>query len=197
MSFGDWFDSAVDFAGDNFGDIVKVGGGLYNLFRDTDSRSANALYGMLGASIDPNSPQFRNLAALFEERNRASAMENIQRIMTQDARSKARGGSGFVVNPERRDEFRASSLNTAFMEAGQRGRDEARAALTGTASGYAAGIPYDQYQDQTRGNQIISGAGALGDLFGLFGSSGQTFSPTPSQQVAMDTDYFDFQSEFA
>lgn len=199
MSFGDWFGGVADFVGGNFGDIAKVGGGLYNIFRNADSRSADAMYGMLGASVDPNNPQFRNLAALFEERNRADAMQNIKRVMTQDARGRARGGSGFIVNPERRDEFRASSLNTAFMEAGQRGRDEARTALTGAAGGFAAGIPYDQSRSQQRGNQIVSGIGGLADLFNLFnfGGQGQTFSPTPSQQTAMNTDYFDFRSEFA
>ena len=186
------FEFLDDIAGalDPLAGVVEIGGGLYDLFRGHDSRSADAMYSMLGASVDPNSPQFKNLAALFEERNRANAIKNIQQIMTQNARGRARGDRGYIVNPERRDEFRSNALNEAFMNAGQNARLEAMGALRGTAPGYAAGVPYDQYQDQLKSQQIGAGASGLADLL-------RTYSPTGPGQLYQSSPTNDYYQEQA
>lgn len=162
------------------GDVLKFGAGLYDMFRGHDSRSADAMYAMLGASVDPNSPQFKNLAALFEEQNRANAIKNMQMLMQQHARGKARGDAGYFVNPERRDEARSGALAQAFMNAGIQGRDEARRSLTGAAGGYAAGVPYDQYQDQLKSQYIGAAGESLGDLFKSLRGS-QLYGSYPEQ----------------
>lgn len=167
---------AFDF--DMAGDILGIGAGLYDIFRDHDNPYADAMAANLAAATDPNSPQFKNLAALFEERNRAAAVKNIQQIMTQNQRARARGDRGFIVNPERRDEFRTSSLNKAFMDAGQAARDEARNTLMGTAGQYGQLIPYGAEQDQRTSGYINAGAGLASDLMGLFSNNNpQTHIP--------------------
>jgi hypothetical protein len=192
MSFGDWFSDAVDWlggsGGDALGSAIKIGTGLYDVFRNHDSAAAAQMSRLLGASINPNDPKFKNLVALFEESNRANAIKNIQNIMNQDARSRARGGGGFIVNPERRDEFRSNALNQAFMDAGEKARLEAAGALSGAATGYGGLIPYQQQQDALRSQQIgaLGGMAAdaipgIADLFKGYApqSYAPTYGPTP------------------
>jgi len=158
---------AFDFL-DTLSGVIDIGAGLYDAFRKHDSRSADAMYAMLGASVDPNSPQFKNLAALFAERSKSDAIKNIQMMMNQNAREKARGGSGFIVNPERRDESRTAALNEAFMKARADAQMQAHAALSGTASQYAAGVPYDVSQDKLKSQQVGAIGNAASDLVNLF-----------------------------
>lgn len=182
FSFGGAFDTAVDFLGGGqgggaaLGNLVNIGAGLYNAFRDHDSASANAMSGMLGASVNPNDPRFRNLAALFAEKARNDAMRGIREYVTQAQRARARGGPN-IVNPERRDEFVANSISQAFMDAGNRGREMAAGTLSGTAGQYSPLILNDIIADDRRSRNIGAVGEGIGDLFRNWGGNQTSYSP--------------------
>ena len=150
------------------GNVIKTGASLYDLFRSHKSKSADEMSALLGAAVDPNSPRFRNLAALFEEKSKADALQGIQRQMQQQARAKARGDVGFGINPERRDEARSGAIAQAFMDAGRMGTDQAYNALTGTAGQYAPLVGYDERQDAGKSQRIGAGVEGLAGIFDAF-----------------------------
>lgn len=182
FSFGNMFDAGVDFFGGGqgggaaLGNLVNIGTGLYNAFRDHDSASANAMSSMLGAAVNPNDPRFRNLAALFAEKAKADAMQGIRQYVTQAQRARARGGPN-IVNPERRDEFVSNSISQAFMDAGNRGREMAARTLSGTAGQYQPLIANDIIGDQRRSRYIGAIGEGIGDLFRNWNPSGSSYSP--------------------
>ena len=123
--------------------LVTAGAGLAKAFggrktpkgvaEQTDTARQAALFA--AASANPDSPTFRKLAALFAEQNRRANIQGIENIFKQHRRSLARGGPGFFVNPERRDEAIAQALSRNFQISGEQARLEARKALLGAAEG--------------------------------------------------------------
>lgn len=135
---------ALDFLGDfkfeDLGKTLKTGLALKEAFtkrniRDeipfiqdmVDSAHASRVYA--SAAADPNSPYFKNLAALFDEKMRREAIEAIQRDIVMRRRASARGDIGAGINPERRDESKQRATALAFMAAKERAREDARASL--------------------------------------------------------------------
>src|SRR3990167_3688824 len=93
------------------------------------------------ASVNPQHPFFKNLSALMAEKLQEQAAKTIRETMIQDRRGKARGESGFLINPERRDESRMQALARSFMEARARSQDMARQSLE-NASGVFSRMNY-------------------------------------------------------
>lgn len=179
---------ALDFLDDiidgGLGDVVKIGASLYDLFRGHGSQSADQMSALLGASVNPNDPKFKNLAALFEQRAKQDALTGIQKAINQNARSKARGGVGFGINPERRDEAKYGAIAEAFMKAAQQGQQQAYTALSGAAGGYAPLVGYDTGRDDLLSQQIGAGAEGIAELINLFKSNPVTLSGNLPSEIA-------------
>lgn len=124
------------------------------------------------AAADPTSTPFRNLAGQYDTENRRSMVEAINRIMKENAREKARGGVGFGINPERRDESRYKALARSFMESRESARREARNTLLGASQGLTGSaraqpvVPgeYRQAANFDRTTTGITGGVALADV---------------------------------
>ncbi len=140
------------------------------------------------AAADPDSTFFKNQASLYDELNRKDLVGAINKIMLQNRRSKARGGSGFGVNPERRDESRYRALITGFQDAKIKSRLQARDTLfklAGQANTQAQGFldasgTFERFGDANYGmrqNQLQ----ALGDLPGQIGKLFKRGPPIPLQ----------------
>ena len=120
------------------------------------------------ASVNPESPHFKNLAALEESSIRRDLITAINEIMKSNARAKASGRVGFGVNPERRDEARSGAIARAFAQAGEQSRRIASDKLAG-ASSRSAGA-----------------AGAFAPSFGPFAGyadMGRTYEASRTQQM--------------
>jgi hypothetical protein len=184
MPFGFADAAKMPFGFADAAELVSSGLNLYQAFSGPDkssaekgaSRSAKAAETFAQWAADPTSPGFRNLAALFEEVDRRRAAEAMDRSMRQNARAKARGDPGFVINPERRDESRYSAMMDAFMQAKERSRMEARNTLltasqaaTGAAGAYPvqAGVNREALGQEMRAgsNEALASIGAMADRF--------------------------------
>lgn len=188
------------------GGIVKAGAGIANLFGDKDepeaskqsSRALNEAIKLAKASADPNSPAFKNLAALEEEALRVAAVKQIHDFLRQNQRNIARGGISGIVNPERRDEAVMQSLARAFQGARQTARDSARQTLSnaaGALTGAGTGLqPVAEIQNLVNTQQTARRVGlgeAIGDSLGAFGKALKKWetpsSPAPgSTQIELD-----------
>lgn len=142
--------------------VVELGGALYNLFGNDKNQSAEAMRSVLGASINPKDPRFRNLAALFEEKAREDAIRGVNEA--ERARRAAIARGDMPVLSERRDEARYKTLSRAFQDAGRYGNQQAMAALTGAAPQYGPLVNYDQQANQTKKDVTTSGIAGLADL---------------------------------
>lgn len=129
------------------------------------------------AAGDSEDPFFKDLQADRTEQNRRASMDAVLRIMRMNARDRARGGAGFGINPERRDESRAAALAEAFQNAKLKSRLEARDTLLRlsenarlNAAGYTRSFPLFREFGDIQANQRASRAEGIGDLAGgLFG----------------------------
>ena len=90
---------------------------------------------------NPASPKYRALAGLYESFNRRAAIDAIEDILKANRRDVSRGGPGFYVQPERRDESRSRALLYNFMLGRERANLQAQNALAASsgAVGNAAG----------------------------------------------------------
>src|SRR3990167_8637091 len=120
------------------------------------------------------------------------AAKTIRETMVQDRRGRARGESGFLVNPERRDESRMQALARAFMEARAKSQDMARQSLE-NASGVFSRMnyfnqPIAQYEGQYAGGNAARRSSAWQALANIgtgltmpqIGTSATISKPTPS-----------------
>jgi len=143
------------------------------------------------AAADPTSEPFRNLAGQYDTENRRALVQAVNRIMKENARERARGGVGFGINPERRDESRYKALARSFMESRENARREARNTLLGASQGLTGSaraqpvLPseYRQERNFDRTTTGISGAVGAGQTIGkmleeLFGNKRQVSSTT-------------------
>ncbi len=165
-------------------DLVTAGAGLVGAFRgrkepavsreQADIARQAAEFAEL--SVSPDDPRFKNLLALFDERNRRANIQAIGDVFKQHRRSLARGGPGFFVNPERRDESVAQALSRNFQLGAEGARNETRRAFldasnasTGAASGLSdpAELAAD-YEALNREN-LASGIEAGGDVLRSLG----------------------------
>ncbi len=89
------------------------------------------------ASADPNSPYFKNLAALEEETIRRDSVANILKQITLQNRARARGQVAGAVTGERQDEARAGALAELFARGKEQSRFNARDQLTRAAGANA------------------------------------------------------------
>ena len=187
--------------------IGQAATGFFGLFRDPpsatrdipglqsalDAAEAARVYG--AAAVDPESPHFKNLAALEEASRRRDIIKTINEIMLSNRRSRASGRVGFGINPERRDEVRAATIVEQFLRAGIGSRDVASQRLSQAsqrAAGAAAAFgptfaPFESYaargREQERGSveALFKTIGAFGDLFSSGGATsglGSTFQGT-------------------
>lgn len=122
-------------------------------------------------SVSPNDPRFRNLLALFEERNRRANIQAIRGLFMTDRRAKARGDVGFGINPERRDEAIAQALSRNFQLGAERARGETREAFLGAAeagTGAARGLSVPSFlaaqYEGLRAKNLAGGIEAGGDV---------------------------------
>lgn len=174
--------------------VVDVAGGLYNLFRDSKSQSAQQMQSLLGAAVNPRDPRFRNIAALFEEKAKEEAIRGVQEAIRAENAAYARGDK--VVRGERQDEARYNTLARAFQDAGRMGNLQAMQAMTGAAGQYAPLMGYDLGQYGIKSHETEAVAGGLADLLKSYAPTAayggtHAFNPTYAQQQAMDADYFD------
>ena len=129
------------------------------------------------AAADPNSPWFRNLAALEREAMNTESMRGLKQLFLEDRRLRARGVRG-IVNPERRDESFASSMAEAFRQSELQSRTNARDALLQSA-GRVGGNPMGaldllaRYGDTLRGIRKDQ-AGAIGSVGAAFARNRQS-----------------------
>ena len=135
------------------------------------------------AAADPDSPWFRNLAALYREAAFPEILRGVRAGMTQQQRLTARGVPvSFVRNPERRDEAFYSSLARMYQGATEQSRTAAGSQLL-NASRAAAGGAGDirgifsvlgKYGDQAadRRKEMFSSAGELAKvIYGAYGKN--------------------------
>lgn len=154
-------------------DVVDAGTAGYQIYRALKGRKGSKqLKGSTDAAKraaklaekagDPTSARFKNLESLFNERHRRELVQAIDKVMRVASRAKARGGAGFAINPERRDESRYKALATAFMEAKDRSRIDARNTLLGQSQalqGAAKSYPVGYGEQRDQGNyDLESGA---------------------------------------
>ena len=182
----------------DIGNIVQGGAGIASLFGGKDepeasqqsSSALNEAIKLAKASADPKSKSFRNLVRLEEEALRTAAVEQIRSFLKQNQRNIARGGTSGIVNSERRDESVMKSLASAFQDAQDRARLNARTTLqnaAGSLTGAGAGlqpladIQYTVNQDETKRRADLGQAlgKGLGDLGGILDQFTQK-SPTPA-----------------
>lgn len=149
--------------------LAGQAGSIYSLFqRPNPYKDIPALQQMINdaassreymnASVNPEHPFFKNLSALTAEKLQEQAAKTIRELMIQDRRGRARGESGSLINPERRDESRMQALARAFMDARAKSQEMARASLENAAQGFSRmnyfNQPIAQYQGQYAvGNQ--------------------------------------------
>ena len=177
-------------------DIVTAGAGLVGAFRgrrepavsreQADIARQAAEFARL--SVSPNDPKFRNLLALFDERNRRANIQGIENIFKQHRRSLARGGPGFFVNPERRDEAVAQALSRNFQLGAERARGETREAFLGASeagTGAARGLSvpsflaarYEGLNTKNLATGIEAGGDLMRGLESLFRQGPRGWSP--------------------
>lgn len=154
--------------------------------------AANAASTYANASLDPNSPYYRNIAETEELRGRGDLITAIRQMVMSDASRRARGLA--TINPERRDETIWGALVKGFAEAGLRAREMARARLLemaaaqrGIASSYAPMMQAGFLTDAlNRGTRAAGTAGAfdtvmkLGDWIGQKDKKTKGVQSTPS-----------------
>lgn len=180
MSF-QWLSDTADIAG-GAAQIARAFKGRKESKASKDARKAAKQSGRLaGYAADPTSQPFRNLAGTYDRENRASLIQAVNRIMKENARDKARGGVGFGINPERRDESRYKALARSFMDSREASRREARDTLLAGSQGLA-GAARAQPVPTSEGRQAanfdrtttgISGAVSLADIIAkMFGQQG-------------------------
>ena len=142
------------------------------------------------AAADPNSPEFQNLAALYEGQRKRDLADSSSEIMKRNRFEKARGGVGFGINPERRDEARYGALTKGFAASGDMAREEARRSLLQSAGGSAQAAQsmgpvmniYGNAANQNRQNEnILTNMLLEGGLWGR-----REFLPT-AREEKMDT----------
>lgn len=129
--------------------------------RKTAKRAAK----LARAAADPTSPTFRNLAGQYDAENRRALIQGIDRIMRENARTKARGGIGFGINPERRDESRTQALARAFMKSREGARREARDTLLAAShglTGSAGALPVAADEARSAQNFELLSSGVTG-----------------------------------
>ena len=121
--------------------LLTAGAGLVGAFRGREEPAvsreqagiARQAAEFANLSVSPDDPRFRNLQALFAERNRRANIQAIQALFKTSRRAKARGDVGFGINPERRDESIAQALSRNFQLGAERARDETRKAFLGAS----------------------------------------------------------------
>ena len=159
------------------GDLVTGVSGIAGLFGDKDEPRAsqagedalNEAIRLAKASADPNSKAFRNLVALEDEALRSAAVRQIPDYLKQAQGSRARGGFGGFVNPERRDETVMKALARSFQDAQDVARGNARATLqnaAGVLTGAGAGMQPIAQTQLTVQNQEAKRRLDLGDAIG-------------------------------
>ena len=143
----------------------------------------NALYASgiySNAAMNPESPYFKNVAAIEEEKNRENLIAAIRQMVVANNRAAARGTYGVGINPERADEARFQAISRGFQKAQQMAREQAREILMQAAgaqrdlaSGYAGptGVfgSYADANSQRRSDAlgaIMKGIEGLGGIFG-------------------------------
>ena len=177
---------------------IKLGFGIRELFRDVEEPPALAAQiaaaeqarSFAAAAADPSSPQFQALAGLNEQQRREELVGGIRRILQFNQRALARGGRGFFVSPERRDEAVSAALTRNFERARVEANINARNYLLNAAqaAGAVAGqfgqiaqteqglIDRERLRRTSRYDALGTGISALGaqigDLAKVFG--GQT-----------------------
>ncbi len=134
MAGFDWI-QAADLASSGLELAQMFGGRAESGESKSARRSAKEARRLASAAADPTSERFQNLSGLYDEENRRDLISAIDRIMRVSARARARGDTGFAVNPERRDESRYRALATAFMESKEASRREARDTLLASSRG--------------------------------------------------------------
>lgn len=133
------------------GSLASAGAGVASLFKDQSFNPYEnnpALIGMLRANkmaelfakwaAMPNSQAFKNLEGLEREKIQAGFISSLRDIMRMNAVERARGGAGFGINPERRDEARYRAQLEANEAAKSNARTTARQYLLTAAQGQAA-----------------------------------------------------------
>lgn len=126
--------------------LATAGAQIYSAYQgQKESRAsqeagdaARSSRGLAEAASDPTSDRFKNLEALFTEANRRASQEAIDRTIRTSNRARARGDTGFAINPERRDESRYKATIEAMILGKERARDEARRTLLGSSAGVGA-----------------------------------------------------------
>lgn len=171
MAF-EWLSDTADIAGGG-AQIYRAFAGRGESKASKQARKAAKRAGRYAtAAADPTSVPFRNLAGQYDTENRRALVQAVNRIMKENARERARGGVGFGVNPERRDESRYKALARSFMESRENARREARNTLLGAAQGLTGSaraqptLPseYRQERNFDRTTTGISGAVSVADL---------------------------------
>lgn len=161
MSFN-WLSDTADIVGGGV-QIARAFEGRKQSKASKDARRAARKAGKYAEyAADPTSVPFRNLAGQYDTENRRSLVEAVNRIMKENAREKARGGVGFGINPERRDESRYKALARSFMESRESARREARNTLLGasqglTGSARAQPVPTGEYRQAANFDRTTTG----------------------------------------
>jgi hypothetical protein len=166
MAF-DWISDVADIAGSG-AQIARAFGGRKESKASKESRrSAKQARAYAQAAADPTSAPFRNLAGQYDRENRQALIQAIDRIMRDNAREKARGGVGFGINPERRDESRYKALARQFMDSREASRREARDTLLAAGGGItqsAQALPVAAGEQRAEGNFDRTGTGVAASV---------------------------------
>jgi len=188
--------------------LVGAAVGLKNLFDKPDpyedspalrqaEEASLAARRYADAAANPDSPEFKNLATIEEQRIKHDLVTSIEEIMKANRRAAATGRVGFSVNPERRDEFRSQAVARAFADAGERAKRLAtdklmaasNAAMRSAQSFYPqinSQLAYANMGRQRQGDFLEAAQdsiGMVGDIFNLRGnqpSIGQNISWWPN-----------------
>jgi len=121
----------------DLGNVIDAAAGAYGLFQGRDAEDDIPGLGdankYLKASVNPDDPLFKNLAAQWTSQNRRATSDAIRSIMSQNRRAQARGDPGFGINPERRDEANTKAIIDAHIKANESSRLYASQMLQGAA----------------------------------------------------------------
>lgn len=131
------------------------------------------------AAVNPDSPYFKNLAALNEETIRRDSVANILKQITLQNRARARGQVAGAVTGERQDEARAGTLAELFAGARDRSRlgasqqlaqgaqanAQAAGAFGGSVTPFALYGAYDAKRQQAQYEAPGKFMTSLADLF--------------------------------
>lgn len=131
------------------------------------------------AAANPESPYFKNLAALEEETIRRDSVANILKQITLQNRARARGQVAGAVTGERQDEARAGALAELFARGKEQSRFNARDQLTraaganaqaaqsfgGSVAPFALYGNFDAMRRQAQYEAPGKGLSSLADLF--------------------------------